>query len=171
MLWYCFQMVLLPPPTGQVYEDHIHLLTVTRNHCQHKRYALKASCYCYDSENLFYKVNYLCNQGDNSSKERSTSCVQKHTTFKCKDCLFAVYAVYKKGPPTGWVLIITNPDHNYAAKPPIQSKEGVSKEGLLNQVTAPHHQGTQARQPTKHAVKADTNAEASQQCCKQARKV
>ena len=43
------------------------------------------------------------------------------------------------------------------AKPPIQS----DKE-LLNQVTAPHHQGKQARQPIKHAVEADTNAEASQ---------
>ena len=37
-----------------------------------------------------------------------------------------------------------------------------SDEELLNQVTAPHHQGTQARQPIKCAVKADINAEAFQ---------
>ena len=37
-----------------------------------------------------------------------------------------------------------------------------SNKKLLNQVTAPHHQGTQARLLTKHAVKADTDAEASQ---------
>ena len=51
-------------------------------------------------------------------------------------------------------------------KSPIQS----DKE-LLNQITAPHHQSKQTRQLTKHAMKADINAEASQQCCKQARKV
>ena len=43
------------------------------------------------------------------------------------------------------------------AEPPIQSDEG-----LLNQVTAPHCQGTQARQLIKHAVEADINAETSQ---------
>ena len=43
------------------------------------------------------------------------------------------------------------------AKSPIQSDKG-----LLNQVTAPHCQGTQARQLTKCVVEADTNAEASQ---------
>ena len=42
-------------------------------------------------------------------------------------------------------------------KSPIQS----NKE-LLNQITAPHCQGTQARLLIKHAVKADTDAEASQ---------
>ena len=110
-------MVLLPPPTDQVYENHIHLLTVAQNHCQCEGYALKASRYCYGPEGLFYKINYLCDQGGNPPKKRSTPCVQKHTTSKCKGCPFAAYAVYKKGPPTGWVLIVTNPDHNHAAEP------------------------------------------------------
>ena len=94
-------MVLLSPSTDQVYENHIHLLAVAQNHCQHEGYALKVSHYHYSSEGLFYKVNYLCNQGGNLSKERSTSCVQKNITFKCKSCLFAAYIVYKKGSPTG----------------------------------------------------------------------
>ena len=110
-------MVLLPPPTDQVYENHIHLFIIAQNYCQCEEYALKASCYHYNLEGLFYKVNYLCDQNGNSLKERSTPYVQKHITFKCKDCLFATYAVYKKGSSTDWMLIITNSDHNYVTEP------------------------------------------------------
>ena len=109
-------MTFIPPPTDQVYKNHIHLLTVIQNHCQHKKYALKTNCYHYNSESLFYKINYLCNQNGNPSKERSTPYVQKHIIFKCKNCLFTAYTVYKKGPSTDWVLIITNSDHNHAAE-------------------------------------------------------
>ena len=63
-------------------------------------------------------------------------------------------------------IVVEDLTTSNTAESPIQSDEG-----LLNQVTAPHCWGTQARQPIKHAVEADTDAEASQQCCKQARKV
>ena len=63
-------------------------------------------------------------------------------------------------------IVVEDLTTSNATKPLIQS----NKE-LLNQVTAPHCQGKQARQLIKCVVEADINAEASQWCCKQARKV
>ena len=44
--------------------------------------------------------------------------IHQHTLSKCKGCPFTAYTVQKKKNSMGWVLIITNPDHNHAAEEP-----------------------------------------------------
>ena len=140
-------MPLEPPPMDERYESFEVLKADVQQHACKQGYAIITKHLKKDKKNEHViKVILMCDQG----WKQHISCATTH---------LKIMAMQQAVIEQHWVARQWEVEEHHArvTKPPIQSNEAV--EELANEYPAPtplRRQGTQARQPTKHAAEAST---------------